>query len=107
MSSSASSLVPIILQPFPQSPCPSAENCFIGQYQQMWWVLGWTHPITKRPGFLSPGAVSFSITLSGHSRSLGVDVEAKRAERGRALGRFTEDEPWAWSQGPALPLLSL
>jgi len=39
--------------------------------------------------------------------SLGVEVEAKRAERGRALGRVTEDEPWAWSQSPALTLLSL
>lgn len=41
----------------------------------------------KGPGFLSPGAVSFSTILSGHSCSLKVEVEAKGAERGRALGR--------------------
>ena len=101
------SLVLIILQPFSQPLWPSAGNCLLATTNKRgeFWV---GHiPWWRRPGFLSPGTISFSIFLSGHLYSLGVEVEAKRAERGRALRRVTEDEPWAWSQSPALTLLSL
>lgn len=107
VSSSASSLVLIILPPFPQPLWPSVGNCLLATTNKRgeFWV---GHiPWWKRPGFLSPGTISFSIILSGHLYSLGVEVEAKRAERGRALGRFTEDKPWAWSQSSALAVLSL
>lgn len=43
----------------------------------------------KRPGFLNLGAVSFSITLLGPSCSIEVEMKAKGAERGRALGMST------------------